>query len=419
MTEFTMTLPSPVSFVLDRLKNAGYSAYCVGGCVRDSLMGKLPSDFDVTTSAKPHEMQAVFEDCRVVETGLKHGTLTVVLDGMNIEITTYRIDGAYDDCRHPDGVTFTDRLSDDLCRRDFTVNAMAYSPADGLVDLYDGQGDLCRGVIRCVGRANERFSEDGLRILRALRFSSVLGFTPDDECASAVALLTPLLGKISRERIYTEITKLLGGKNCAAILSRFPSTVAFALGIGEEDVLRAARAFEGDKIPSDPLIRYAVLLDSLSDADAERVFGNLKPSREEKRTVFAYRKHRDSAMETDYDIKKLMSEEGTCFPPRLAEYRALVSCGNADDVLRVRATAERILSSGDCVSLSSLAVSGNDLLSLGFRGRAVGDCLARLFDGVLRGETENRRDVLMNLAEIEAKKEHGQEECEKKAGNLL
>ena len=162
-------LPGPVLFVTERLEAAGFHAYAVGGCVRDALMGRVPGDYDVTTDAKPAEMQAVFADCRVVETGLKHGTLTVVKDGMNVETTTYRIDGTYGDGRHPDGVTFTDRLADDLGRRDFTVNAMAYAPGVGIVDLFGGREDLARRSIRCVGRAADRFGEDGLRILRALR----------------------------------------------------------------------------------------------------------------------------------------------------------------------------------------------------------------------------------------------------------
>ncbi|MBO5258030.1 MAG: polynucleotide adenylyltransferase, partial [Clostridia bacterium] len=189
-------IPAPVLFALDRLHGAGYHAYVVGGCVRDFLMGRTPGDYDVTTSAKPEQTLAVFADCRVVETGLQHGTVTLVRDGMNIEITTYRVDGVYLDGRHPEQVTFTDDLAEDLCRRDFTVNAMAYSPEAGVIDNHDGLADMKNRVISCVGNAEQRFSEDGLRILRALRFSSVLDFTPDDECSAGVRTLAPLLDKI-------------------------------------------------------------------------------------------------------------------------------------------------------------------------------------------------------------------------------
>ena len=201
------SVPSPALFVLNRLHEAGYPAYLVGGCVRDALMGRTPGDYDVTTAARPDDMLRVFSDCRVVGTGLKHGTLTVVRERMNIEVTTYRVDGVYSDGRRPDSVSFADRLSDDLSRRDFTVNAMAWAPGSpeaggGLTDLFGGRADLENRIIRCVGRAGERFSEDGLRILRALRFASVLRFSCDPECAAAVRSMAPMLDKISRERIY-------------------------------------------------------------------------------------------------------------------------------------------------------------------------------------------------------------------------
>ncbi len=403
---FEMDIPQTVGFVLDRLESAGYSAYCVGGCVRDALMGKTPSDYDVTTSAKPEEMLRVFSDCRVVETGLKHGTLTVVLDGENIEITTYRIDGEYGDCRHPADVTFTDRLSDDLCRRDFTVNAMAYSPSRGLVDLYGGQADLRAGIIRCVGRAEDRFSEDGLRILRALRFSSVLGFTPDGECANAVLKLTPLLEKISRERIYTEITKLLGGKNCAKILALFPETIGFSLGVPAADISRAAKLIENDTAQadppmygqSDPLMRYAVICDRLAPKDAERVIDSLKPSREDKRTILNYLAYREVAVRCKYDVLKLISERGDAFPAALVRYRRLLGLSDREEEYSVIRLTEQIIKDNECRSLSTLAVSGDDLAALGLSGRSIGVTLSALLDAVMRGDAANEKAALLSLA---------------------
>ena len=395
---FSMPIPAPAAFVLDRLNGAGYTAYCVGGCVRDSLMGKIPADYDVTTSAKPEEMQSVFSDCRVVETGLKHGTLTVVRDGMNIEITTYRIDGAYGDCRHPEAVTFTDRLSDDLCRRDFTVNAMAYSPRDSLVDLYGGQEDLDRGIIRCVGRAEERFSEDGLRILRALRFSSVLGFTPDEECAAAVVSLTHLLGKISRERIYAEMTKLLGGKNCALILRSFPETVGFALGIPAALVTKAADAIAKDDGEPDRQMRYAIMLAPLDEKDAAAVFDSLKPSREERRAVLTYIKYLGVSAVTEYDVLSLISRTDDTFPARLARMRRLLGLSSAEEAAQTAALAETAVRENRCRSIGTLTVNGTDLGALGLRGREIGDTLAALLDSVMRGEVENERTTLLETA---------------------
>lgn len=397
-TAFTMPIPAPVAFVLERLNGAGHTAYCVGGCVRDCLMGKVPADYDVTTSAKPEEMQSVFSDCRVVETGLKHGTLTVVLDGMNIEITTYRIDGAYGDCRHPESVTFTDRLSDDLCRRDFTVNAMAYSPREGLVDLYGGRDDIDAKIIRCVGRAEERFAEDGLRILRALRFSSVLGFTPDGECSRAAVKLTPLLEKISRERIYAEMTKLLCGKNCAEILRGFPSVVGFALGLEPDAVSRAAEAVSRDSGSPDALMRYAVLLGGLSEKDAAAVIDSLKPSREERRTVLTYVKFRDYSARTEYETLSLISKTDDGFPARLARYRRLIGLSSDAEAAAAAAMADSLIRANRCRSIGSLAVNGNDLSSLGLKGREIGNTLDALLDSVMRGEAKNDKNDLIDRA---------------------
>ena len=211
-------LPVAVSSAIQKLNSAGFEAYAVGGCIRDSLLEYQPDDWDITTSATPSEMQAVFAEYRTVETGLQHGTLMVLLDGMSLEITTYRVDGTYSDGRHPDGVSFTRALSEDLRRRDFTINAMAYHPKTGLVDLYDGQADLAAAIIRCVGEPYRRFEEDALRILRALRFSSTLGFAMDDATAQALRALSSTLTKVSVERITTEFVKLLCGKDAENVL---------------------------------------------------------------------------------------------------------------------------------------------------------------------------------------------------------
>ncbi|MBQ3591993.1 MAG: hypothetical protein II979_08620, partial [Clostridia bacterium] len=256
----TTTIPIPVSVarVLDVLHGAGFEAYIVGGCVRDHLMGRVPGDYDVTTSALPEETMAAFAGWRIIETGLKHGTVTVVSKNDagghdNIEITTFRIDGEYMDNRHPREVTFTRSLAEDVARRDFTVNAMAYSDPTGVIDLYDGQGDLGRKIIRCVGDAEKRFREDGLRILRALRFSSVLDFSPAEEdaaedkqsTAEAIRSLRELLTGISRERIHVELTKLLCGIGAGRVLRAYPDVAATILPmLTEERTRRAAAAME-------------------------------------------------------------------------------------------------------------------------------------------------------------------------------
>ncbi len=200
-------LPDQVNKIIDTLEEAGYEAYAVGGCVRDSLLGRTPDDWDITTSAKPEDCKRLFP--RTVDTGIKHGTVTVLLGGEGFEVTTYRIDGVYEDGRHPREVTFTASLKEDLRRRDFTVNAMAYNERSGLVDIYGGMQDIKNRVIRCVGDAWERFDEDALRMLRAVRFSAQLGYRIDEKTREAVKAMAPNLQKISAERIQAELVKLV------------------------------------------------------------------------------------------------------------------------------------------------------------------------------------------------------------------
>ena len=208
-----MRLPKDVKLILDLLEEKGYEAYAVGGCVRDTLLGKKPKDWDICTNAKPNEVMSVFGGFQIIETGLQHGTVTVVVNSEGYEITTYRIDGEYSDGRHPDAVEYTTNLAEDLSRRDFTINAMAYSEKEGIVDLFGGIEDLKSGKIKCVGVAKDRFNEDALRILRALRFASVLGFTIEKETKDAIFELYTNLDIIAAERINVEFSKMILGVN--------------------------------------------------------------------------------------------------------------------------------------------------------------------------------------------------------------
>ena len=224
-----INIPSQVNTAIEILCGKGHSAYVVGGAVRNLMMGIPVNDWDITTSALPEETLELFKDFRTIETGIKHGTVTVIIDGMPLEITTYRIEKGYSDNRHPDEVEFTDRVEDDLSRRDFTVNAMAYSPKNGLVDPFGGCEDISKKLIRCVGNPDKRFGEDALRILRALRFSSVLGFDIDSETAESVHRNKHLLKNISVERIFVELSKLLCGKNAGIILQEYKDVIFFVL----------------------------------------------------------------------------------------------------------------------------------------------------------------------------------------------
>ncbi len=222
-------IPPQVNRAIEILQNNGHTAYVVGGAVRDALMGKSPDDWDITTSALPEETLEAFAEFRTIETGMKHGTVTVIVDGTSLEITTYRIETGYSDNRHPDKVDFTDRVEDDLSRRDFTVNAIAYSPSAGFADPFDGQKDIEKGIIRCVGEADKRFGEDALRILRALRFSSTLGFEIDSETSESIHRNYTLLKNISVERIFTELSKLLCGSDAGRILREYEDVIFFIL----------------------------------------------------------------------------------------------------------------------------------------------------------------------------------------------
>ena len=222
-------IPPQVNRTMEILQSNGHTAYVVGGAVRDALMGKSPDDWDITTSALPEETLEAFKDFRTVETGLKHGTVTVIVDGISLEITTYRTETGYSDNRHPDKVDFTDKVEDDLSRRDFTVNAIAYSPSAGFADPFDGRSDIEKEVISCVGEADKRFGEDALRILRALRFSSVLGFEIDSQTSESIHRNFHLLKNISVERIFTELSKLLCGKDAGKILREYEDVIFFIL----------------------------------------------------------------------------------------------------------------------------------------------------------------------------------------------
>ena len=270
--ELFLQLPSPVSVLLRRLNESGFSAYVVGGCVRDSMLGLQPHDWDICTSALPEQMQEVFHDLHTVETGLKHGTLTVVVDHVPYEVTTYRIDGDYTDHRHPDSVHFVDNLTEDLARRDFTVNAMAWNPETGLADPFDGQTDLAAGLIRCVGEAEKRFDEDALRILRALRFASVYDFAIEPSTSAALRKMAPDLSRVAGERIREELLKLLCGKAAGRILREYPEVLAEIIpeirpmiGYDQQNHHHSydlwehtVRGVEG--VPPDPVLRLTMLL---------------------------------------------------------------------------------------------------------------------------------------------------------------
>ncbi len=409
-----LTLPKPVEAALSRLENAGFSAYAVGGCVRDHVLGFTPHDYDICTSATPERMQEVFKGERTIETGLKHGTLTVLLFGMPLEITTFRVDGAYSDGRHPDSVRFTARVEDDLSRRDFTINAMAYSPKAGLVDPFGGQEDCRRGVIRCVGNPVERFGEDALRILRALRFSARLGFPVEEATARAIREGRAQLCHVSRERIAVELSGLLQGKDASGVLRQFPEVIEAVLP--ELKPLTAGEQWETtlltvDAAPKDLYLRWAAFL-RLCGTDAENsgrlalsMLRGLKMSTKIMDTVTELVQWQDADLRPE-TMQEMLMRVG---PDRLGQLillrQAMRTAGQkespdaiARDTEALKEKLKALLAENACYTLAQLAVNGKDMAALGLRGPAIGETLHTLLLQVARGQLPNDREALLDAA---------------------
>ena len=389
--------PSFVKKVTDALKDAGYSAYLVGGCVRDHLLGTVPHDYDVATNAVPDEMKEAFSDFRVVETGIEHGTLTVISDGEPVEVTTFRIDGEYKDGRHPDGVRFTDGIEPDLSRRDFTVNAMAYSDEDGLIDLFGGEGHLKQKLIACVGEPDERFGEDGLRVLRALRFASRLDFTVEEKTAESVRRSVPLLLRVSAERIYSELTRLLEGPGASRIMREFPGVIGAVTDVPEDAVLRAADA--ADKTEKDHITRLAALFAEAGldrDGAAQRMH-KLKTSRADRDgVVTVLHLSAEPLPDAPPAMRRLIGRVGADAVNRAADIRADRGDGKAKDTA---ALAGEIVSRGDPVRISDLAVRGGDITDvLPVEGKEIGEILEKLLFLVTEDKVKNDREELLKAA---------------------
>ena len=411
----TEMIPNGVLRAMDVLERSGYEAYIVGGCVRDFLMGRIPHDFDVTTNAKPEEMKACFKGYRLIETGIRHGTLTVVIDGENIEITTYRIDGEYTDNRHPSSVTFTSALEDDLARRDFTVNAMAFSPKRGLVDSFGGIADLEARMIRCVGIADERFNEDGLRIIRALRFSSVLDFDIERDTAASAHSNATLLHGISVERIYSEFTKLLLGKRAPQLLRQFRDVIEIFLPdlARADDVEYVTAATAVGLCEESAAQRYAALLGFSFDTsmmtshanEISRGLSCLKSDTKTKReAIAAYSALTGLETSGNLSARRAIRHYGMpTLDNAIALCRAcLGALGDVGGISRLDRFTDAVRAeyagADACFSLSQLAINGADVIALGVSGSAVGRALECLLDEVVDQKLPNDRELLLARA---------------------
>ena len=446
----TIILPGKVKLILDTLMAAGYEAYAVGGCVRDSLLSRIPNDWDITTSAKPMEVKALFK--RTVDTGIKHGTVTVLMGNEGFEVTTYRIDGEYEDMRHPKEVTFTSLLSEDLRRRDFTINAMAYNDKDGLVDLFEGERDLKRGLVRAVGKPADRFGEDALRILRAVRFAAQLGYEIEEETAAAAGELAFNLKNISAERINAELVKLLTSDHPEYLIK------AYELGITEVFLPEFDRCMKTEQhnphhcytvglhsikavcnikreSPEDPyfrLLRIAMLLHDVAkpaclttdekgidhfrghpEVGSRMAAEILRRLKFDNRTIgFACEvvRYHDTRPElSERHIRRAINKMGleifqVLERVQLADISAQSEYEREDKFKRLQDMMDigrKILDRGDPLFLKDLALNGNDLIKEELaQGAEIGWMLDKLLDLVLNDPLMNDRELLLERARI-------------------
>lgn len=378
-----MHIPSQIEYMLRKLTSAGYEAYLVGGCVRDFLLSCEPNDYDITTSARPEETMAVFVGDRVIPTGLKHGTVTVLYSGVSAEITTYRTETAYTDGRHPDRVEFSRDISDDLCRRDFTVNAMAMGLDGEIIDLYGGREDLEKKIIRAVGNPTERFTEDALRILRAFRFASKLGFGIENDTLDAAIKLSSRLSLVSRERIFVELEKLLTGVLAGPILEIMLRGKVLDC-IFEAPRINAAAISYIDSLPRRADIRLAALL--LDDENAAAHVASLKTSSHFADSVNAAVGCNLPKKSDKPTLRRLIARSGR----HAALDRALIEQNE-----ELYAVLSELVESENCFGISDLDISGSEVAkALGLRGRAIGDALQKLLYAVFDEKVSNNRNDL-------------------------
>lgn len=435
-------MPQKAAYIIDILEKAGFEAYVVGGCVRDSLLGKEPMDWDITTSAKPEEVKGLFP--HTIDTGIAHGTVTILLQKEGFEVTTYRIDGKYEDGRHPTEVTFTPSLREDLRRRDFTINAMAYNHRAGLVDLFHGLEDLEKGIIRCVGEPMERFSEDALRMMRGVRFAAQLGYEIDDETFKAMKKLAPSLRKISAERIQTELVKLM--------VSDHPDHIrlAYEAGLTEvffpefDSMMRQPQVHKhhlynvGEHTlvalrhtPKERVLRLAVLLHDVGKPETLTVdekgvthfYGHPAKGKELARTILKRLKFDNDTINlvcklvhfhdfstgvqaTPKNARRMLHKIGEEAFPYLLDIAYADICAQSEykreeklaNLALWRELYQEIRKNQYCVSLKSLAVNGDDLKALGIpAGKEIGEILNKLLDLVIENPAKNEKQTLLEI----------------------
>lgn len=436
-----MEMPFQIRELLERLENAGFKAYLVGGCVRDSLMNKTPHDFDIATSALPKETERVFADCRIIETGLKHGTVTVLYKGLGIEITTFRVDGEYRDGRHPESVEFTANIEDDLSRRDFTINGMAYGLSEGFIDPFGGQADLSAKIIRCIGDPDQRFNEDALRILRAMRFSARFGFVIEENTKQSMLRHRSDLRKISKERVFAELQEMICGKDIKRVMLEYHEIFSVILppladqvGYDQNSKYHNSTLYEHtaravEAAPPEPVIRLVMLFHDMGKpccrvngengeghyyghADesmriADELLRTLKCDNYRRNMICQIVKYHDIPINLSRKhIRRMISKMGY----EIFQYVILAHIADdsakadfvrprIDEEREIIKIAEEIVNSQPCLTVKDLAVGGKELSALIKPSPLMGKVLNMLLAEVLDEKLPNEKDALLKRAE--------------------
>lgn len=438
--QMKIQLPEKVNIIINTLQQHGYEAYAVGGCVRDSILGRIPDDWDITTSATPLETKALFQ--RTFDTGIEHGTITVLIDKDAFEVTTYRVDGEYEDSRHPKEVTFTRSLKEDLLRRDFTINAMAYNDKEGLIDIFGGIADLNQKVIRCVGNAKERFGEDALRILRAVRFAAQLGFEIEEETQRGITELAPTLANISAERIQVELIKMLVSPNptllrtayelgiTKVILPEFDEmmittqeTPHHKYSVGEH-TLKSIEYVRADKVLRLTMLFHDIakpLMKTIDEAGVahfkmhdvkgveltKQILRRLKFDNDTLNKVTKLVQYHDYRMPAEpKNVRRAMNKIGEELFPYYLEVRRADTLAQSEyqqeeklqNIQDVKTCYEEILAKKECVSLKTLAITGSDLIANGMQpGKEIGRVLNALLEFVIEHPEYNTKEMLLKM----------------------
>ena len=394
-------LPKNVENIIGSLEEHGFEGFAVGGCVRDSLLKKTPKDWDITTDALPVDMKKIFK--KTFDTGIAHGTVTVLMDGVGYELTTYRIDGNYSDGRHPDSVSFSKNLSEDLCRRDFTINAMAYSHNKGIVDLFGGRKDLQNGIIRAVGDAKKRFDEDALRMLRAVRFASQLGFKIDDDTFEAIKEKAKLLSKVSKERIFVELNKSLCGDFAQNIKMVYTSGLYRYIGKEFAKLDESIYDFYPRKFPNKKHMYWAAFLENIENVEAvKKILFELKSDNATRNNTYLLVKELKNPLpSSDEDIRWSLHRIGADL---FCDYIEILKSDKKNvDILDKIDTIENryslILKENHAYEISMLDITGKDLMDIGIsKGPKIGEVLEFLLKKVIENPLNNEKSSLLRLA---------------------